>query len=120
MSTFCPYVEQSALYNQSNTSAIPPVTTVIPPYTAPLDFTTSDFVATQNFAANLRVFDSTGYNTSYAANFLATPTGYNNPSIARSFPDGTSNTILFATRYSNNSTVGSGGTEPAPATPPSA
>jgi prepilin-type N-terminal cleavage/methylation domain-containing protein len=101
-----PYVEQSALYNLCTTGT-PPTTSVIPPYTAPLDFSTTDFVAVQNFACNIRVFDAGGNTASYTG--TATMTGGGNASLARSFPDGTSNTIMFGTRYSNTAAAGSGG-----------
>jgi len=85
----------------------------VPPYQAPLDFTTSDWIRVQNYASNLRVFTDTGVNTSYSVtgsgiNFVA-----NNlctTSLNRTFTDGTSNTLGFATRYGFYTTMGSVGT----------
>ena len=118
-----PYVEQLPLAQQilASTftvgSSAPPS---IPPFQAPLDFSTSDFLRVQNFACNLRVFtdqgvqnggSSTGFNTSMTG--LTWGTGGTNFScgtaLGRSFPDGTSNTIMLATRYGYANSVGSNG-----------
>jgi len=105
-----PYIEQSALYAQVNGLAAPVTTTMIAPFTAPLDFTTTDFVATQNFCANLRVFENGGVSSSWTANVgFGIPNGYGNSAIPRTFVDGTSQTIMFATKYANNLSTGSGG-----------
>jgi len=112
-----PYIEQSALYGQWASTApyLQPLPGVIPPYTAPLDFTTVDFYSVQNFAANLRVFSNAGVaagvggaagNTSI--NFDPNG-GYGSVAIPRTFTDGTSNTIIYATRYSATGTTSSGG-----------
>jgi len=105
-----PYIEQSALYSQCNLATAPPNTTTIAPFTAPLDFTTTDFVATQNFCANLRVFENGGVTSSWT-NYITfgSPAGYGNSAIPRTFVDGTSQTIMFATKYANNATTSSGG-----------
>jgi len=99
-----PFVEQSPLANVLLTSpglTAPPWPST-PPFQAPLDFTSSDFLRVQNFAANLRVFTDVGsgtpYNQSIAlASYAASNTCGTN--LSRGFPDGTSNTIGFATRY---------------------
>jgi len=105
-----PYIEQTALYNLSNTGLVPPTNTTIPPYTAPLDFTTVDFVATQNFGANLRVFENGGISSSWSAPItFGTPAGYGSAAIPRTFTDGTSQQILYATKYANNIASGSAG-----------
>ena len=72
-----PYVEQLPLAELLNSSTIPGGTAgavggnagtwqSVPPYQAPLDFTTSDWLRVQNFASNLRVFTDTGVNTSFS------------------------------------------------------
>jgi prepilin-type N-terminal cleavage/methylation domain-containing protein len=106
-----PYVEQEPLYKliatlPAATSA--PTTAVISPFLAPLDFTQADGSRVQNFGANVRVFQLTGNNTAWnasmsTANLNITNTG--SPGIPRTFVDGTSNTIVFATRYANNGTT---------------
>lgn len=79
----------------------------IPPYCAELDVTTTDFIRVQNFAANLRVFTDIGFNSSFEKSLGS---GGNLPpqafkdmmcstNLNRSFPDGTSNTIAYATRH---------------------
>jgi prepilin-type N-terminal cleavage/methylation domain-containing protein len=107
-----PFVEQTPLYNgYLNSANFNAVTAVVPAYTAPLDFTTSDFIRTCNFAANLRVFSDSGVTTGYTTNLGNSPTGSCSTSIPRTFTDGTSNTILFGTRYSFNVAVGGLGTQ---------
>jgi len=105
-----PYIEQSALYANCTLVTAPPTQATIPPFTAPLDFTTTDFVATQNFCANLRVFENGGVTSLYSGPItFGSPPGYGNSSIPRTFTDGTSQTILYATKYANNqATSGSG------------
>ena len=92
------------------TATAPPTTTIISPFTAPLDFTTTDFVAVQNFAANLRVFENGGVAKHWndIIGFFIIP-GYGNSTFQSTFTDGTSQTIMFATKYANNGKVGSGG-----------
>jgi prepilin-type N-terminal cleavage/methylation domain-containing protein len=109
-----PYIEQTQLYAiWSQGTAVGaattqvPLTGMIPPYTAPLDFTTTDFSAVQNFASNLRVFDNNGVQAGLWSTFL--PLGYGNSAIPRTFTDGTSNTILYATRYAATGATASGG-----------
>jgi len=139
-----PFIEQGPLATQWVASLGVPATTgrnastwptgstawtQIPPYAAPLDFATSDFLRVQNFAANLRVFTDAGRNTSnataggntsisatvsgYWANATA-PYGYAcSINLGNGFPDGTSNTICYATRFSNGA-MGSAGTSTTP------
>jgi prepilin-type N-terminal cleavage/methylation domain-containing protein len=92
-----PYVEQEPLYKQCIVGA---VNANIPPYNAPLDFTNTDPVNVQNFAANVRVFSDAGIGVAWNATAPAgtTCTG----GLPRTFTDGTSNTIIFATRYAAN------------------
>jgi hypothetical protein len=107
-----PYIEQQPMYQNF---AIPgqsmPSTALVPSFNAPLDFTTGDFIRVQNFAGNLRVFTDTGFQTQFDVDMpaLGANQGFGSGTIANRFPDGTSQTILFATRNANNGSVGSGG-----------
>jgi prepilin-type N-terminal cleavage/methylation domain-containing protein len=99
------YVEQGPLAQAILTNgAVQTPYTSIPPYIAPLDFTTSDWLRVQNYCANLRVFTDSGANYNYTtslsnltwtstANYVCTS------NISRTFTDGTSNTIVYSTRY---------------------
>jgi len=82
---------------------------VVPPFICPMDVTqTNDGKGFQNFAANLRVFSDKGMSTKFDANMPAL--GLIEPgkaSIPNSIPDGTSNTIFFATKYGNCQNGGS-------------
>jgi prepilin-type N-terminal cleavage/methylation domain-containing protein len=100
-----PYVEQSALF-QLCVAGVPPTTPTVPSFIAPLDFTNSDGQRVQNFATNARVFTDVGVGTAWNAN-MGVSTGIGSASIPRTFQDGTSNTIVFATRYANSATAGS-------------
>lgn len=116
-----PFVEQQNLYNQI-VAVVPVVSTIamIPAYQGPLDFSNSDGQRVMNFAANLRVFSTIGYNlangstviplgTAAAGTGLASTSLPGTATIGRSFTDGTSNTIMYATRYAQNTTATSGG-----------
>jgi prepilin-type N-terminal cleavage/methylation domain-containing protein len=120
-----PYIEQQPVANlilngTSPFNAFPPTTAgawqSIPPYQASLDFSTSDWIRVQNFACNLRVFTDSGSNIAYNASLTAV--GYTTTSMSYSssarlgsfFTDGTSNTIILATRYGWCGTMGSAGT----------
>jgi len=125
-----PYIEQqplaSAILNGTAPwTSIPATTTAaasytsIPPYQAPLDISTSDWLRVQNFAANLRVFTDTGVNSGYGT---ALSGQYGNTtngscgcstSLGRTFQDGTSNTIMFATKFGFCNTIGTQGNGPA-------
>jgi prepilin-type N-terminal cleavage/methylation domain-containing protein len=103
-----PYIEQGPLYTLILTQ-MPPTTATIPPYLAPLDFTATDGQRIQNFAANVRVFTDEGVGRSTFARVSYTPTAQTgNAGIPRTFTDGTSNTVVFATRYANSGTAGPG------------
>jgi type II secretory pathway pseudopilin PulG len=74
-----PYVEQLNLYNSS---AVNPQA-IIPVYLSSSDTTQiNNGAGAQNFAVNLQLFTQDPY-----------------PQLQSSFPDGTSNTIMLATRY---------------------
>jgi prepilin-type N-terminal cleavage/methylation domain-containing protein len=107
-----PFIEQQPLYNQILQSSVgvnDPVAAiaVIPPYLAPSDSTTlQNGARVQNFAANIRVFTDAGRIASpdVVLTPLA-PTATNNwgncsINLGSGFLDGTSNTLLFTTRYS--------------------
>jgi prepilin-type N-terminal cleavage/methylation domain-containing protein len=89
----------------------------VPPFQAPLDFTTSDWLRVQNFACNLRVFSDSGVNTGYGTILplgVGVGSGWNannicSTSLGRSFLDGSSNTIALATRYGYTTAMGSAG-----------
>ena len=114
-----PYIEQLPLASNILANKAMPAAgayQAIPPYQAPLDFTTSDWLRVQNFAFNLRVFTDSGANTGWNVNLpiTYTATGWiaNNicsTGLGRTFTDGTSNTIALATRYGFYNTMGSGG-----------
>jgi prepilin-type N-terminal cleavage/methylation domain-containing protein len=109
------YVEQLPLAQSLSGAASPAIWQAVPPFQAPLDFTTSDWLRVQNFAANLRVFTDGGMNTNFAvtipvANLTANGNNICSTALGRSFTDGTSNTVAFATRYGFYSTMGAGGT----------
>jgi type II secretory pathway pseudopilin PulG len=89
-----PYIEQGPLYNNVNFNAI------VPPFLAATDYTQSNNGAgATNFAVNLLLFTANGLmNTLSETNF---------PRMPASFPAGTSNTLLFATRFMTCNTGGS-------------
>jgi len=111
-----PYVDQQALSNNILNNNTPygagPYTTIAP-YTSPLDITTSDGLRVQNFAANLRVFTDAGWNSLWSAQLSAVPWAPNmicSTRLGASFPDGSSNTIMFATRFGFGNAMGAQGT----------
>jgi prepilin-type N-terminal cleavage/methylation domain-containing protein len=94
-----PFIEQQNLYNQyvqgqGNDQA------VVPTFVSPADPSHPNPAGIQDAAANLRAFSTKGQNTQWDAPMPAL--GKEEPGAARipaSFPDGTSNTIVFGTRY---------------------
>jgi prepilin-type N-terminal cleavage/methylation domain-containing protein len=110
-----PYIEQAPLANFIIANGLPGVFTTIAPYVAPLDITTSDWIRVQNYASNLRVFSDSGVSASHstsmtAGNYVSGQNYTCSTNLGRTFPDGTSNTIIFATRYGYANVVGSAGT----------
>jgi prepilin-type N-terminal cleavage/methylation domain-containing protein len=84
---------------------------LVPPLVSPQDFTqTNGGAGITNFAANLRVFSDLGVDTPWSDSIAPDAAGNNpltgNPwwygfaSISRTFTDGLSSTIAFATQYS--------------------
>ena len=101
-----PFIEQGPLYN-ANAVALGtvPTTALIPSYNAPLDNSTSDWVRVQNFAANVRVFSDLSF-VSIGSNVdLGADSGFGSGTLSNRFPNGTSQTMLFATRYAANGTA---------------
>jgi prepilin-type N-terminal cleavage/methylation domain-containing protein len=103
-----PFDEQNALYNQiiAGGSAL----AVVPQYLAPSDpTTTGGGIGQTNFAANIRVFDD-GARINFVPTATVTSiTSVNSLTLATlSAADGTSNTIMFGTRYSNGNCVNGG------------
>lgn len=103
-----PFIEQTAFYNQYAQTLNPKDSTgqfvLIPTFLSPQDKTlTMNGAGMTNFAANLRAFSDAGHQSvGKDINPLATkpPFPYGAASLTRSFPDGTSNTLAFATMFS--------------------
>jgi prepilin-type N-terminal cleavage/methylation domain-containing protein len=95
-----PFIEQANLYQQY-VNAGKAEEVVIPVFVSPMDASAPQPpVGIQDFAANLRVFSDKGLKTKFDAPMPAL--AGEEPCTTRfpaSFTDGTSNTILFATRY---------------------
>ena len=107
-----PYVEQMPLY-QFAVNGTPmaygtmPTTNFIPTFKSPLDSSTSDWVRVQNYASNLRVSTDAGFVATQnnidistitvpsASGAYDTGTG----TLTNRFPDGTSQTMLYASRF---------------------
>jgi prepilin-type N-terminal cleavage/methylation domain-containing protein len=112
-----PYIEQAPLASSIQSGAVtgigtgPTPLSPIPPYQAPLDFSTSDWLRVQNFACNLRVFTDAGVSSLYSqnANIPLSNLLPCNTQLGRTFPDGTSSTIMFATKYGYVGGVGAQG-----------
>jgi type II secretory pathway pseudopilin PulG len=96
-----PFVEHQDLYNRILKGEKGTDNELFPVYVSPADPSHPEPAAgIQNFAANLRVFATKGMNTQWDAPLPAL--GKEEPGNARipaTFPDGTSNTVIFATRY---------------------
>ena len=103
-----PFIEQAALYQQILNNKKTPTDLTIPVYTAVLDPSTQDFVRVQNFAANVRTFTDDGIKTAWDKTVPIKKEMPCNATLVQTFLDGTSNTIVFTTRYSaaKNPSVG--------------
>jgi hypothetical protein len=90
-----PFVDQAPLYNQFVNEPGSLTTAAVPPYLSSLDPTQDNNGAGAcNFAVNLRLYyDKGGLGT------LTSGTALIYPRMPRTFTDGTSNTLLFATKY---------------------
>jgi hypothetical protein len=107
-----PYIEQDNLYRQyleEEGKGVLVNQRIVPPFICPQDFTQAkNGEGFQNFAANLRVFSDKGMATNFDANMPALAgIEPGKASIPNSIPDGTSNTILFTTKYGNCQNGGS-------------
>jgi prepilin-type N-terminal cleavage/methylation domain-containing protein len=123
-----PFIEQMPLYQFAINAQAMPTTANLPAFQSPLDGSTSDWVRVQNFASNLRVFSDAGF-VAYDANV---PPGYINidettiqasagatslgsGTLSNRFPDGTSQTMMYTTRYAaSGTTLSANGTAGAP------
>jgi prepilin-type N-terminal cleavage/methylation domain-containing protein len=82
-----PYLEQDNVYNLAQGNAANMASTVVPVFVCPADFSLDSNIQRYGFAS-----------TSYAGNLLVfDPRG--SKTIVTAFPDGTSNTVIFAERY---------------------
>jgi prepilin-type N-terminal cleavage/methylation domain-containing protein len=106
-----PFVEQGPLFNAALNATT--FSSIVPPFLATTDFTqVNNGAGGANFAINVRLFMTAGGGTySTAGTWGGSPalvfgTAAIYPRMNASFGDGTSNTILFATRYH---VCGSGG-----------
>jgi len=114
-----PYMEQDRLYKQilegtvgeGNAGLASPSNLVVLPLLSPEDSTSiNNGAGSTNFAANLRVFSDTGFQTAWDAGIKPAEDGtnpisgkpwyYGTASIQRSIPDGAANTLAFTTMYS--------------------
>lgn len=98
---------------------LPVTSDAIPPYQALLDFTTNDWVRVQNFACNLRVFTDSGVDAKFNTNlngikWTANTHYHCDTTLGKTFTDGTSVTIMLATRYGFAVEVGKNGTSSDP------
>ena len=90
-----PYIEQNAIYSGISVSSDAWAQVAVPIYRSPSDFTVANGIVTDgygvgNYAANFQVFGSATVSSTGSVDGMA--------SLANSFPDGTSNTVLFATK----------------------
>jgi len=103
-----PFIEQANFYNQLALTMNPKNTSgqymVIPTLLSPQDKTqTMSGAGMTNFAANLRAFTDAGHRCAgmdIALMASKPPFPFGAASLAKSFPDGTSNTLAFATMFS--------------------
>jgi len=100
-----PYIEQTPLhmrYVQATMNGMKVAPVVVPPFLSSMDPSLKNAMTEgiQNCAANLRVFADAGVKTAYDKDMPALRNSEpGTESIARTFLDGTSNTIVFATKY---------------------
>jgi type II secretory pathway pseudopilin PulG len=96
-----PYIEQDPLFKNyvATNGGAKTLDCLIPPYFSPLDNSTSTGNGIQSYAANLRVFSDKGLETGYNEVFPALGEEEpGTPKLPGSFADGTSYTIVFATK----------------------
>jgi hypothetical protein len=100
------YVEQMPLYQQYIiTNNVSPIT--VHQFHTSLDFTTPDGIGVQNFAGNVRVFTDVGIKTPFDEPVVGLHAGNGSCSATfkDTFTDGSSNTIMFATRHANGGAI---------------
>jgi len=97
-----PFIEEDNLYKTFLEKGKGNVKAKVAPFISPIDPSAGkkDKEGIQNLAANLRVFADSGVKTKYTENMPALKAVEpGTAAIPRSFPDGTSNTISFVTKY---------------------
>src|SRR5262249_52865556 len=102
-----PYDEQVPLYEAYLSAGVGTANSaIVPPYLSASDSTTIGVaVGITNFAANIRVFDDNARGALVGtAVDLTNLANYMSFGVGNGFPDGTSNTIMFVTRYSQGGT----------------
>jgi type II secretory pathway pseudopilin PulG len=104
-----PYIERHPLAVQILNDAKTPGKVTIPVYCVPADPSTTDHIRVQNFAGNVRVFTDGGVLTPFDKTVVLKDQMQCSTSLGRTFLDGTSNTIMFATRYASSGTASTGG-----------
>jgi type II secretory pathway pseudopilin PulG len=93
-----PFVDQGPLYNQKTTDT----QAVVPPYLSPMDPTQSNKGAgAANYPVNLRLYYTQG-----GLGMLSAGVNLIYPKMPGTFSDGTSNTLMYATKYQNCGKIG--------------
>lgn len=95
-----PFLEQDALHRSFVEQGKGSVDASLACFQSPSDPSLGSGAGVQNYAANLRVFSDAGY-YSYSETFAPVPLAAVMPGHARlgSIPNGTSNTLFFATKF---------------------
>ncbi|MBX9679231.1 MAG: DUF1559 domain-containing protein [Gemmataceae bacterium] len=88
-----PYIEQQPLYTAATFN-----TATVPPYQAPQDYSATDYIGKTSIVANIRVFSDVGAGTALGVPVATANATTCNLALHR-IQDGTSNTIMFATRF---------------------
>jgi prepilin-type N-terminal cleavage/methylation domain-containing protein len=88
-----PYIEQQPLYTAATFS-----TATVPPFQAPQDYSVTDYTGKTSIVANIRVFSDAGAGTALGTGVSTSAATVCNLALHR-IQDGTSNTIMFATRF---------------------
>ena len=107
-----PYVEQLQLAQSILAGIAVPVK--INTFSVEYDPSTTDHISVQNFAGNVRAFTDAGVNTAWDKPVVLKSPMPCKTNLGRSFPDGTSNTMMFATRYASSGMVSMNGKSPTP------
>jgi prepilin-type N-terminal cleavage/methylation domain-containing protein len=103
------FLEKNPLFGEYETGKTVTLEQIVP-YCAPLDPSASDWIGVQNFAGNVRVFTDIGIKTPFDAEVLGLNAGNGTcTGTWQTYTHGSSNTIVFATRYANNGTISGNG-----------